>query len=569
MSEKNVIGNIAKLFSASPSHRPQGVIIYGIDLGTTYSAVAYIDENGKAQIIPNSEDDRLTPSVVYFDENSNVIVGKLAGEAAKTDPSRVVEFVKRQMSGNWTFTADGRTYSPEEISAFILKRLAEDAAKTGEHEVKNVVITVPAYFGDKERTRTRIAGELAGLNVIEILDEPVAAALNYGLNTDDVKGKNILVYDLGGGTFDATVVNFGENPDKNEISVICTEGNHQLGGKDWDDRIVNYYLLEFHLHTGSTMSVAVDPDVMLELRQNAEIDKKVLSVKSNIKRKVAIEGKKTIVELTRDKFEELTADLLNQTLMLTDKVIKQANEKGYKTLDALILVGGSSRMPQIKEAIAARYHLTPGKNLVEFDIDEAVAKGAARAGEIKLLSYLVADKAKKPLDELPPEEQKKVVSQVAVITGKSKEEISTLPTLKKIATKSYGIKAAKGGNDIIRNLIIKQTPVPAAGWEEFITQSANSRKLNLVVYINDESEQDTELKTSEQLGSIVFPLDGTLPAGAPIGVTFTLDEEGSLYLTGFDKTKGNKIEAVFRSNGIMSEGEKDAAKANLDNKKIE
>ncbi|GHT25582.1 molecular chaperone DnaK [Planctomycetales bacterium] len=569
MSEKNVIGNIAKLFSASPSHRPQGVIIYGIDLGTTYSAVAYIDENGKAQIIPNSEDDRLTPSVVYFDENSNVIVGKLAGEAAKTDPSRVVEFVKRQMSGNWTFTADGRTYSPEEISAFILKRLAEDAAKTGEHEVKNVVITVPAYFGDKERTRTRIAGELAGLNVIEILDEPVAAALNYGLNTDDVRGKNILVYDLGGGTFDATVVNFGENPDKNEISVICTEGNHQLGGKDWDDRIVNYYLLEFHLHTGSTMSVAVDPDVMLELRQNAEIDKKVLSVKSNIKRKVAIEGKKTIVELTRDKFEELTADLLNQTLMLTDKVIKQANEKGYKTLDALILVGGSSRMPQIKEAIAARYHLTPGKNLVEFDIDEAVAKGAARAGEIKLLSYLVADKAKKPLDELPPEEQKKVVSQVAVITGKSKEEISTLPTLKKIATKSYGIKAAKGGNDIIRNLIIKQTPVPAAGWEEFITQSANSRKLNLVVYINDESEQDTELKTSEQLGSIVFPLDGTLPAGAPIGVTFTLDEEGSLYLTGFDKTKGNKIEAVFRSNGIMSEGEKDAAKANLDNKKIE
>ncbi|MDR0869924.1 MAG: Hsp70 family protein [Planctomycetaceae bacterium] len=566
MLGKTILENIAKLFTASTA--PQGVVIYGIDLGTTYSAVAYMDENGNAQIIPNSENDRITPSVVYFDEDDNVIVGKVAKESAKLDSARSIDFIKRQMSSNWTYTVDGHSYSPEEISAFILKRLAEDAAKTGNHKVQNVVITVPAYFGDKERARTRTAGELAGLNVIEILDEPVAAALNYSINAD-VKGKNVLVYDLGGGTFDVTVVNFGKNPDKNEISIICTEGNHRLGGKDWDDRIINYYLLQFHLQTGSDMSVPVDPDVMTELRQNAETDKKVLSAKNSVKRKITIEGKKSIVELTREKFEELTADLLNQTLILTDKVIRQAGEKGYPKLDTLILVGGSSRMPQIKEAIAVKFHLTPGQNLIDFDVDEAVAKGAARAGEIKLLSYLVQDKAKKPLNELPPEEQKKIVSQVAGITGKSEKDIYALPDLKKVATKSYGIKVSKSGTEIIRNLIVKQTPVPAAGKEDFVTSKANSRKLNLTVYINDESVPDIALESGEQLGSIVFPLDGTLPAGSPVEVTFTLDEEGALCLTGFDKTKGSKIEAVFHSSGIMTEQEKDAAKVNLSQKNVE
>lgn len=379
-----------------------------------------------------------------------------------------------------------------------------------------------------------------------------------------------MVYDLGGGTFDITVVNFGKNPGKNEISVVCTEGNHQLGGKDWDDRIVNYYLLEFHLQTSNDMNTPIDPDIMAELRQNAETDKKVLTAKNSIKRKIMIDGKKVVVELTREKFEELTRDLLNQTLVLTDKVIQQAKARGYRTLDTLILVGGSSRMPQIKKAIADRFHLTPGYNLVEFDVDEAVAKGAAKAGEIKLLAYLVENKAKKPLNELLPEEQKQIVSQVAVMTGKSEQEIYALPELKKIATKSYGIKAVlKSGEGMIRNLIVKQSPVPAAGKKTFVTLKGNSRKLDLVVYINDESKLSVALETGEQLGSIVFPLDGTLPAGSPIEIMFNLDEEGALCLTGFDKTKGNKIEAVFRSSGLMTDAEKDAAKTNLDKKNIE
>jgi molecular chaperone DnaK (HSP70) len=254
--------------------------IYGIDLGTTYSAIAFIDVYGKAQIITNSENDRVTPSVVFFESSENIIVGKTAKESAKT----------------------------------------------GEHEVKDVVITCPAYFGDLERERTRTAGELAGLNVIEILDEPVAAAINYGLNAAS-KGKNVIVYDLGGGTFDVTVVSIGNDPDKNEISIVCTEGNHQLGGKDWDDRIVQHYVAEFQSQTGSSADILSDPETAYDLRFNAETDKKTLTTKENIKRKVAFDGEKAIVELSRDKFDELTVDLTEQTLALTDKVIEQAKEK--------------------------------------------------------------------------------------------------------------------------------------------------------------------------------------------------------------------------------------------------
>ena len=247
--------------------------VYGIDLGTTYSAIAYVNEYGKPEIITNSDNERVTPSVVYFESLQNPVVGKIAKESAKTDPDRVVDFVKRQMSNpDWTFELDGESFRPELISSLILKRLAGDANKSGNHEVKDVVITCPAYFGDLERSRTRQAGELAGLNVVEILDEPVAAAIYYGLNVPDSKGKNIIVYDLGGGTFDVTVVRIGSDPDKNEIDIICTEGDHMLGGKDWDDAIFNYYDEQFREETGSDANLKEDNETAYDLRLAAESD---------------------------------------------------------------------------------------------------------------------------------------------------------------------------------------------------------------------------------------------------------------------------------------------------------
>ncbi|MDR1383566.1 MAG: Hsp70 family protein [Planctomycetaceae bacterium] len=546
--------------------------VYGIDLGTTYSAIAFIDEFGKSQIITNSDNERITPSVVFFESEGNVIVGRIAKESAKTDPGRVVDFVKRQMSDkDWTFSVDDKTYKPEEISAHILRRLAGDANKTGEHQVEDVVITCPAYFGDLERQRTRDAGELAGLNVIEILDEPVAAAINYGLN-GDAKGKNVIVYDLGGGTFDVTVVSIGNDPDKNEISIVCTEGNHQLGGKDWDDRIVQHYVAEFQSQSGSIADILADQESSYDLRFNAETDKKTLSNKDNIKRKVAYEGEKAVVELSRDKFDELTADLLEQTFALTDKVLEQAKTKGVAKIHAFLLVGGSTRMPQIKAKVTERYGNSLGITPTEFDVDEAVAKGAAKAGEIKVIITKVGEIADeiarsrgKDIDKLPPKEQEKIAEEAA--RRVAEDGGYTLPTitnavktsLKKVATKSYGIRALKNGQSVVRNLIIKQTPVPTEGIQTFGTAGANADEIDLVVYMNNESEADAQEEICEQLGNAIFNLDGNLPAKSPIEIKFQLDEQGSLTLVGLDKTHGKTITANFKSDGVMTDEEKKEA----------
>jgi molecular chaperone DnaK (HSP70) len=438
---------------------------------------------------------------------------------------------------------------------------------TGEHDVKDVVITCPAYFGDLERERTRTAGKLVGLNVIEILDEPVAAAINYGLN-EDAKGKNVIVYDLGGGTFDVTIVSIGNSPDKNEISIVCTEGDHQLGGKDWDDRIVQQYVAEFQSQTGSSADLLADQEMSYDLRFNGETDKKTLSLKENVKRKVAFEGEKTVAELSRDKFDEMTVDLLEKTFALTDRVLEEAQTKGVTKIDAFLLVGGSTRLTQIKAKVTERYGATLGLTPVEFDVDEAVAKGAAKAGEIKVITGKVDEVAAtlakeqgQNIDTLSEDKKEEVMQQAAekvAEEGGYELEIvqtATKTALKKVATKSYGIRALKDGQPIIRNLIIKQTPVPLESSQTFGTAGANADEIDLVVFVNNESDGDAPVDVSEELGNAAFKLDGNLPAKSPIEITFKLDEQGALTLVGLDKTHGKRIEANFKSDGVMNDSE--------------
>ena len=219
--------------------------IYGIDLGTTNSAIAYINDDGKPEIIPNSDGERITPSVVFFEEPSeegkvgNIVVGKIAKEAAKTDASRVISFVKQEMGTGWTKEIDGITLNPEKVSSYILTRLVKDAKYMG-FDVKDVIITCPAYFGYAERKATIAAGKIAGLNVLQLLDEPVAAAMHYGLNKSE-GDRTAIVYDLGGGTFDVTVVAIKDG----EVKVVCTDGNHRLGGKNWDERPMSLMTCRF------------------------------------------------------------------------------------------------------------------------------------------------------------------------------------------------------------------------------------------------------------------------------------------------------------------------------------
>lgn len=536
--------------------------VYGIDLGTTYSAISYVNELGKPEIIPNSDNERVTPSVVFFESLENVIVGKIAKESAKTDPDRVISFVKREMCNtDWTFDLDGKSFRPEEISGFILKRLAGDAQKTAGHEVRDVVITCPAYFGDLERSRTRDAGKLAGLNVVGIVDEPVAAAIYYSLRNQEAKGKNIIVYDLGGGTFDVTVVKIGADPMKNDVEVICTDGDHKLGGKDWDDAIIQYYAEQFRAQTGSEGHPEDEGETAYDLQISAENDKKTLSNRTSVKRKIFFDGETAEVELTREKFNELTQHLLGRTVLLTDKVLDEAKKRGIERIDAFLLVGGSTRMPQVAEKVKEVY--TPRFNVEPdaFDVDEAVAKGAALVGQFEAIKRRF-DAAGGANGSGPTQEQ---IARFAEETGKSEEEIrqAVNTNIKRIATKSYGLRSycSKNGTEKERifNLILKQSEVPARQGEEFYTRGF-STMLSLDVYTNNESEQIVELEMGSKVGHADFPLPKNLPANSPLDVVFNLSEEGILHLFALDKTFQQQIEADFKVFGAMDERQMEEAR---------
>ena len=249
--------------------------VYGIDLGTTYSCIAYMDEHNKPVVLTNSNGYRTTPSVVFFedeDEATNIVVGDAAKESGKLYPNDVVSFVKRQMGTDYEFWNKSEKYRAEEISALILRKLVKDAEDKVGEEVKDAVITVPAYFGINEREATKKAGEIAGLNVIDIINEPTAAAIAYGVSRDT--SKKVLVYDLGGGTFDVTLIDISPEA----IEVIVTGGDHNLGGKNWDDAIINYLVEQYHEQTGNNDDILDDAETAKELEVGAENAKKTLSV---------------------------------------------------------------------------------------------------------------------------------------------------------------------------------------------------------------------------------------------------------------------------------------------------
>jgi len=545
--------------------------VYGIDLGTTYSAIAFINDYGKAEIIKNSDGESTTPSVVYFESPTNITVGTNAKSAGNTGPEaaqRVVDFVKNQMSNEtWKFTADGKDYGPVEVSSLILKRLVNDAKKTGGHEVKDVVITCPAYFGELERMRTRQAGELIGLNVLEILDEPVAAAINYGLEVANVKGQNVIVYDLGGGTFDVTVISIGADPEKTDIRVVCTEGDHQLGGKNWDDQIVQHYLMKFRENTGTDIMQGDQQEMhetLYDLRIGAERNKKTLTTRNEVGQKITFDGNKTSVNLTREEFDEMTADFLDRTIVLTDKVLEFAKkEKGISKIDTFLLVGGSTKMLQIEAKIIEKYSTALGIKPVHFDVDEAVAKGAAKECEIVLIKRELGRTGTLDLNGLPiPSEED--IDKIAVRLGKTREQVKEAVTIRtrKVATKSYGIEALIGSAQEKKasNLVIKQSEVPITVKERFEAADNDTYELPLIVYANDETAKHAELGMCTKVGEALFVLPQKLDRGMPIDIQFTLSDEGKLRLYAHDPTHNQTKEAEFTPEGALTEEQMNAAK---------
>ncbi|MBO5111405.1 MAG: Hsp70 family protein [Clostridia bacterium] len=507
----------------------------GIDLGTTYSCVSCVDDNGVTRIIDPAEGGGYTtPSVVYFDPDSGeAVVGSAARQEGALHPECMVERVKNYMGDpNYILNVNGQDYSPAAISSLILKKLIGDAeCWLGGEEIEGAIITCPAYFGDAAREATRIAGENVvmsngqKLKVLQILDEPVAAALAYGDSRHEDMQKNVLVYDLGGGTFDVTVMKLNFVGDSRNMEVITTDGNHQLGGKDWDAALSDYVRNKFCELTGADADeMQSDPTQIQWFSENIEKTKIMLTKKESAILIPSFNGNKEKIEITREIFDTETESLLNQTIQLIDDMMDKKGLSVVNDIDEIILVGGSTRMPQVEKRLQLEYN----KPITSYEPDKAVAMGAALvANGIKVDSSVSVSNVAE--GEVPPPPTGGTI----VIEGGAGVQTEIIVK----CTKSYGLLAVSNGEDVIANIIMKDTEKPTLQMRRFGTAQANQSSINLRVFENNSLEENATVEESVELyENCIVELTPGLPANAPIEITFNLDASGILVITALDVT---------------------------------
>ena len=488
-----------------------GTAVIGIDLGTTNSCVATI-EGGKAVVIPNSEGSRTTPSVVAFSKEGERLVGVTAKRQAVTNSERTIISVKREMGTDWVQEIDEDNYSPQEISAFVLQKLKSDAEEYLGTEVKQAVVTCPAYFSDAQRKATKDAGRIAGLEVLRIINEPTAAALAYGVDKEE--DQTVLVYDLGGGTFDVSILEIYQVDGQPQIEVKATSGDNRLGGDDFDEAVMGWIVSEFKKSTG--IELEKDLQAMSRIREAAEKAKIELSAtpstQINLPFITMIDGQPEHLDmsLSRSKFEKLTASLVERTMSPTRQAMKDASiKKG--NVDKVLLVGGSTRIPAVQQAIEKEVGKAPFKGI---NPDEAVAMGAAL--------------------------------QAGIIVG---DEGVTDVLLLDVTPLTLGIETLGG---VTTTMIERNTTIPSRRSETFSTAADNQPAVEVHV-LQGEREFAKDNITLGRFHLMGIP---AAPRGIPqIEVTFDIDANGIVNVSAKDLGTGTEQSIKIESQTSLSEDE--------------
>ena len=491
--------------------------VFGIDLGTTNSCVAVIGEDGQPTIIKNIDDEYTTPSIIFFDDFGSPYVGKEAKASRKSDPDRSVSFIKREMSNpRYKVRIDSQEYTPIELSAIILKKVVDDANEQRSYDglppIRRAVVTVPAYFGNDEREFTRQAGEIAGIEVLGLLNEPTAAALSYGAR--GLEGKTFMVYDLGGGTFDVSIMRMkGGN-----LETISTDGDHKLGGVDWDKAIIDYALIKAGIdETFDDLMSSSDPQKRkdaIRMLEPAENCKKLLSRSEAVKMQFIYRKSPYVVDIRRSEFEELTADLLENTMNIVEKAIKIApahyNLK-KSDIEEIILVGGSSYMPMVKQRIQKDF--TCKVILDRFEPDRAIAKGAAIHA-----ANLVGNQAG--------------------------------PHLEDKGSRSYGFEVITNEGELkVENVVRRTDPLVYSGVANFST-SAETSSVKLTLYENLGADNSLlEISDCKKIDEKILSLGKTVPKGVPVVAHVSRTQDGTVTI--WVECQGNRVDFKVEPHGML------------------
>ena len=496
--------------------------ILGIDLGTTFCAVAHLDDRSRPVTVPNHDGDILTPSAIYLSPDGDAVVGQPALDLAMEQPERVATMVKRQM-GRPEFTREvaGRMFRPETLSAVILRKLVQDA-EPHVGPVSQVVITVPAYFDDTRRQATIDAGRIAGLDVLDILDEPSAAALAYSFQVAPGAGelvtaapKTVLVYDLGGGTFDVTLVRLG----KKRFTVLGIEGDVRLGGKDWDDRLVNHAAAAYQQQFGT--DPRDDMQSMAMLQASAERAKRTLSKVENASMTVAHAGHKITVPISRTEFEGLTRDLLIRTRLTTQQVIQQAGLT-WDRVDSVLMVGGSTHMPMTAKMLKDLTGRDADRSLA---VSEVVARGAALHAGIQ--------------------SARKAIQAGAVAAGPLGDVVEV-----SVNAHSLGVEIRKADEKRNDRLIPKNTQLPAHASRVYFTAKDGASKVRVRVLQGESQQAEACIPVGE---CWIDGLPEGLPKGSPVQVRCGVAANGRIEVMALDMTSGRMARAEIHRSGGLSE----------------